>query len=96
LKVVDRDMLVVLSSHTTVALAATSAVTDAELEAAQLRAALATRDVIGQAKGILTQRRGVGADEAFDILRTASQHLNIKLAEVAGLLASKRDDLLKP
>jgi hypothetical protein len=92
----DQDMVILLASHATVALAATNAVTAAELEAAQLRTALATRDVIGQAKGILMQRRGIGADEAFDILRRASQHLNIKLAEVAEVVANRRADLLGP
>jgi GAF domain-containing protein len=53
----------------------------------QLRAALVTRDLIGQAKGILMTRLGVTADEAFDLLRTASQRLNIKLREVADTVA---------
>lgn len=92
----DRDMVVLLASHATVALAATNAITAAELEAAHLRTALTTRDVIGQAKGILMQRRGISSDEAFDILRRASQQLNIKLAAVAQLLASRHADLLEP
>ena len=53
----------------------------------QLRAALVTRDLIGQAKGILMTRRGVTSDEAFDLLRVASQRLNIKLKEVADHVA---------
>jgi hypothetical protein len=95
-KGLDRDMVVLLASHAAVALAATHAVTAAELELAQLRTALATRDVIGQAKGILMQRRGIGSDEAFQVLRRASQHLNVKLADIAALLATKRADLLDP
>ncbi len=50
----------------------------------QLGEALQTRDLIGQAKGILMAREGVDADEAFDMLRRASQRLNIKLRDVAG------------
>ena len=96
LRGLNRDMVVLLASHATVALAATHAVTAAELELAQLRTALATRDVIGQAKGILMQRRGMSSDEAFETLRRASQHLNIKLADIAALLATKRADLLDP
>lgn len=42
-----------------------------------------SRDVIGQAKGILMAGRGIHEDEAFDILRKASQRLNIKLRDVA-------------
>jgi AmiR/NasT family two-component response regulator len=49
----------------------------------QLTTALETRDVIGQAKGILMVREGLTADEAFDILARASQRMNIKLRDVA-------------
>jgi AmiR/NasT family two-component response regulator len=45
------------------------------------------RDVIGQAKGILMERRRLSAGEAFDVLRRSSQQLNLKLAEVAQHLA---------
>ena len=48
-----------------------------------LQAALLTRAVIGQAQGILIERERITADQAFDILRRASQHLNIKLRDVA-------------
>ncbi len=50
----------------------------------QMDQALQSRDLIGQAKGILMARQGVGADEAFDMLRRASQRLNVKLRDVAG------------
>ena len=48
-----------------------------------LREALESRDVIGQAKGILMARRNCTAEAAFELLRQASQHRNIKLREVA-------------
>jgi hypothetical protein len=50
---------------------------------AQMEQALAGRDLIGQAKGILMSREGVTADQALDMLREASQRLNMKLREVA-------------
>lgn len=50
----------------------------------QMGQALQSRDLIGQAKGILMAREGVTADEAFDMLRRASQRLNVKLRDVAG------------
>ncbi|MBK1787754.1 ANTAR domain-containing protein [Prauserella cavernicola] len=90
---VDRDLSIVLASHATVALAATTAMTSAEFEHAQLRAALESRDVIGQAKGILMQRRGLSAEGAFDLLRRTSQDLNIKLAKVAELFVNSRHDI---
>ena len=42
-----------------------------------------TRELIGQAQGILMERERVTASKAFDILRRASQHLNVKLRDVA-------------
>lgn len=51
-----------------------------------LQGALLTRAVIGQAQGILIERERITADQAFDVLRRASQHLNIKLRDVAQTL----------
>jgi GAF domain-containing protein len=53
----------------------------------QLRQAMATRDSIGQAKGILMERHHITADQAFTVLSECSQHTNRKLAEVARHLA---------
>jgi GAF domain-containing protein len=49
----------------------------------QLREAVATRDIIGSAKGILMHSQSCTRDEAFDILRRASQRENRKLRELA-------------
>ena len=89
----DQDVALVLAAHASVALASSTALTAADLEATQLRAALQTRDVIGQAKGILMERRGISADEAFDVLRRASQSLNLKLTQVAETVATRRAEL---
>jgi GAF domain-containing protein len=48
-----------------------------------LREALESRDVIGQAKGILMARRGCTPDAAFEALRKVSQHRNTKLRQIA-------------
>jgi GAF domain-containing protein len=48
-----------------------------------LREALESRDVIGQAKGILMARRGCTPDAAFELLRQASQQRNTKLRDIA-------------
>lgn len=58
----------------------------ARAEMENLRTALDTRTVIGQATGILMARRELTADEAFEVLARASQNHNVKLAELAGLL----------
>jgi GAF domain-containing protein len=49
----------------------------------QLQEALTSRATIDQAKGILMRDHGVGAEEAFNILRTTSQKENRKLRELA-------------
>jgi len=51
-----------------------------------LEEALKSRDVIGQAKGIIMERERVTADQAFDMLRKVSQTKNVKLREVADLV----------
>ena len=48
-----------------------------------LAEALRTRELIGQAQGILMERERITADQAFAVLRRASQHMNVKLREVA-------------
>lgn len=48
-----------------------------------LKDALASRDVIGQAKGILMSQDGVDADTAFAMLAAVSQRENRKLRDVA-------------
>jgi ANTAR domain/GAF domain len=87
------DRALLLATHASLALATTEAVRLSELRQTQLRQALDSRDVIGQAKGILMQRRGLDADEAFDLLRRTSQDLNIKLAELARTIAARHTEL---
>jgi len=57
----------------------------------QLREALTNRDLIGQAKGIVMARYGLSADDAFALIRRYSQDHNVKLAELAGVLATRLD-----
>jgi len=87
--VIDRESKPPLDGHG-------SAASDDEIErlteqVAGLEVALLTRDIIGQAKGILMERYRITADEAFDRLRTASQHRNRKLRDLAEELASTGD-----
>lgn len=55
---------------------------------ARLRAQLATMPVIEQAKGILMAQQGCGAEEAFDLLRRASQRSNVPVRELAKRIVS--------
>ena len=57
-------------------------------KAYHLERALETRDLIGQAKGILMHRHGIDADRAFRMLVGASQATNMKLPDVARWLIS--------
>ncbi|SEK67014.1 GAF domain-containing protein [Blastococcus sp. DSM 46786] len=68
------------ASHAAVALAG------AEHES-NLRVGMGTRDLIGQAKGILMERHKLTAEQAFDVLAKVSQELNRKLLDVARELA---------
>jgi AmiR/NasT family two-component response regulator len=52
-----------------------------------LEEALLSRDVIGQAKGILMERLHITSDQAFDQLRIASQRINRKVRDIAVELA---------
>ncbi len=54
-----------------------------------LNLALSSRDVIGQAKGVLMERFGVGQARAFAMLVESSQQTNMKLVEVATWLANE-------
>jgi GAF domain-containing protein len=51
--------------------------------ATQLTAAMESRATIEQAKGILTAQRGCSPEDAFALLRAASQRENVKLRQVA-------------
>jgi GAF domain-containing protein len=56
---------------------------------AGLARAVGSRDVIGQAKGILIQRDGVDDEGAFTMLVQASQATNLKLVDVAHWLVAQ-------
>ncbi len=50
---------------------------------AEFRSALASRDIIGQAKGMVMERYRIDATAAFGLLRKLSQQSNIPVAEIA-------------
>ncbi|KLO29669.1 response regulator receiver protein [Mycolicibacter heraklionensis] len=56
----------------------------------QFRSALASRDVIGQAKGMLMERFDIDAVQAFELLKRLSQASNTPLAEVAQQVVNHR------
>ena len=56
----------------------------------QFRSALASRDVIGQAKGMLMERFNIDAVAAFQLLRRLSQESNTRLVDIAERLVATR------
>lgn len=75
-----REVGWIFASHATVALAEAR-------NSAQLRAAIETRGLIGQAVGILKERHRLTDEDAFQVLRRASNELNRKLRDVAEQVA---------
>jgi len=90
--VVDRAKAASLASLASLALTVARSHEDEERQADNLHAALASRETIGEALGILMERERITAGQAFDILRRASQHLNVKLREVAQNLVDTGED----
>lgn len=61
-------------------------------QARNMRVAMESRAVIEQAKGVLMAQRHVDAEQAFEILRDASQRYNRKLRDIAaGIVESTRE-----
>ena len=52
----------------------------------QMRDALAGRDLIGQAKGVLMAKQQISADLAFDLMVRRSRDTNTRLREVAATI----------
>jgi GAF domain-containing protein len=75
----------VLAAHAAVAIMASK-------EGEQLQSAVASRDVIGQAKGIIMERFNVDAVRSFEMLRQLSQEMNVRLTEVAQKIIDTRKD----
>jgi len=53
-----------------------------------LEEALLSRDIIGQAKGILMERLHLTSDQAFEELRVVSQKQNRKVRDIAAEVAA--------
>jgi hypothetical protein len=78
-----QEIGLILAAHASVAVRAVDERSTLQNLGRDLQQALLSRDVIGQAKGILMERLKVTPEDAFDLLRRSSQQLNIKLREVA-------------
>ena len=81
----DADLNVgqALADVATIAILSDRNTRERELLTEQLQAALTSRVVIEQAKGVLAERGGIGLDEAFTRLRDHARRTNQRLSELA-------------
>jgi GAF domain-containing protein len=62
---------------------------DSRVLSENLEAAMESRSVIEQAKGVIMNAQAKTADEAFEVLVAQSQHENVKLREIAKRIVSE-------
>jgi GAF domain-containing protein len=79
----EQQLALLFSTQAAIAIANAEVYWRTHLLTEQLREAMESRDLIGQAKGIVMASRRVTADEAFELLREASQRTNVKLRTIA-------------
>jgi len=81
----ERDVAVatVFAAHAAVAWSTSQTIEN-------LRAGMVTRQLIGQAVGLLMVRQGMSESDALEALRRASQRLNVKLRQVAESIVHPR------
>lgn len=72
----DQETALAVATHASLALHSTR-------RGDQFTSALASRDIIGQAKGIVMERFDVDAVAAWELIRKLSQDTNIRVADVA-------------
>ncbi|MFI5509720.1 GAF and ANTAR domain-containing protein [Mycobacterium sp. NPDC051804] len=58
----------------------------------QFQSALASRDIIGQAKGMIMERFGIDAIQAFELLVRLSQNSNTRVADLAAEIVTHGPD----
>lgn len=85
------DLVLLFALHTGVAFDNATLYHDSRNLVDHLRTALRTRALIGSAQGLLMHRNNYGTESAFDALRTASQHRNIKLRDLAAQLVDAHE-----
>jgi hypothetical protein len=78
-----------LAQHASIAMIGAAAET-------QFGAALASRDIIGQAKGFIMHRDNLTGIQAFALLLKTSQNANIKLIDVARWVVDQHESQFSP
>jgi hypothetical protein len=57
-----------------------------EIDLTAVSSSLRDRDLIGQAQGMLMEREGITADEAFELMRSAAQRMSVPMRDIAHTL----------
>jgi GAF domain-containing protein len=98
----DLTSLRLLAAQATGAIELAQRLADAQQFVTDLQTALKSRAVIDQAMGVIMGQQRCTPEEAFQILRTASQHRNVKLRDLCAELVTSitgrppADDQLRP
>lgn len=82
-----------LADVATIGILQERAIRRGEVVSEQLQAALNSRVIIEQAKGVLAQHSGLSMDQVFDQLRTFARSRNLRLREVARQIVQQELDL---
>ena len=77
-------------------LEASARIAELEAEVAQLKEALARRQLIGVATGLLAQRFSIGPDRAWSLLVRLSQNGHVKVRDIAEALINAHCGLSGP
>ncbi len=85
------DVVLLLTLHAGVAFDNASLYHDSRELVTQLRTALRTRSLVGQAQGLLMRHFECPSDDAFDLLKRTSQNRNQKLRDLARVLVDAHD-----
>jgi len=86
------DVVLLLTLHAGVAFDNASIYHDTLELVGQLRTALRTRSLVGRAQGLLMRDQGCNSDEAFGVLKRASQNRNVKLRDLATQLVDAHEN----
>lgn len=86
------DIVLLLTLHAGVAFDNATIYHDSLELVSQLRTALRTRSTVGRAQGLLMRDRGYDSEQAFTVLKRASQNKNIKLRDLAAQLVKAHEN----
>jgi GAF domain-containing protein len=88
----DEEAGAIFAEHASLTLANVRAFWHTEALRKNLEDSLSTRGIIDQAIGVLMAREGLSADDAFEILRRASQRENRKVLDLAKEIVNRTEN----